>query len=60
VPDPDLTKRIQAEALERKLIVLTAGTYVNVIRIIPPLVTTADEVDLALSILDEAVAAAIG
>ena len=48
-PDPDLTKRIQAEALARKLIVLTAGTYVNVVRIIPPLVTTADEVDLALA-----------
>jgi 4-aminobutyrate aminotransferase len=58
VPDPDLTKRIQAEALARKLIVLTAGTYVNVIRIIPPLVTTAAEVDLALSILDETLAAA--
>jgi 4-aminobutyrate aminotransferase len=58
VPDPDLTKRIQAEALSRKLIVLTAGTYVNVIRIIPPLVTTAAEVDLALSILDESLAAA--
>jgi 4-aminobutyrate aminotransferase-like enzyme len=37
---------------------LTAGTYVNVIRIIPPLVTTADEIDLALSILDESLAAA--
>jgi 4-aminobutyrate aminotransferase len=58
VADPDLTKRVQAEALVRKLIVLTAGTYVNVIRIIPPLVTTADEVDLALSILDESLAAA--
>jgi 4-aminobutyrate aminotransferase len=58
VPDPDLTKRIQAEALARKLIVLTAGTYVNVIRIIPPLVTTADEVDQALAILDESLAAA--
>ena len=58
LPDPDLTKRVQAEALERNLIVLTAGTYVNVIRIIPPLVTTADEVDLALSILDESLAAA--
>ena len=57
-PDPELTKRIQAEALARKLIVLTAGTYVNVIRIIPPLVTTADEVDLALSVLDESLAAA--
>jgi 4-aminobutyrate aminotransferase len=58
VPDPEITKRIQAEALARNLIVLTAGTYVNVIRIIPPLVTTADEVALALSILDESLAAA--
>jgi 4-aminobutyrate aminotransferase len=58
VPDPDLTKRIQSEALARNLIVLTAGTYVNVIRIIPPLVTTAAEVDQALAILDESLAAA--
>ncbi|MFL5778341.1 MAG: aspartate aminotransferase family protein [Chloroflexota bacterium] len=58
VPDPDLTKRIQAEALDRKLIVLTAGTWVNVVRIIPPLVTTAQEVDQALSVLDETLAAA--
>jgi 4-aminobutyrate aminotransferase len=58
VPDPDVTKRVQAEALARNLIVLTAGTYVNVVRIIPPLVTTADEVDLALSILDGSLTAA--
>jgi len=57
-PDPELTKRVQAEALERRLIVLTAGTYVNVIRFIPPLVTTADEVALALSVLDESLEAA--
>ena len=57
-PDPGLTKRIQAAALERNLIVLTAGTYSNVIRIIPPLVTTVDEVELALGILDESIAAA--
>jgi 4-aminobutyrate aminotransferase len=58
VPDPDVTKRVQQEALARKLIVLTAGTYVNVVRIIPPLVTTADEIDLALRTLDESLAAA--
>jgi 4-aminobutyrate aminotransferase/(S)-3-amino-2-methylpropionate transaminase len=57
-PDPELTKRIQAEALARKLIVLTAGTYVNVVRIIPPLVTTADEVEMALGILDDSLEAA--
>src|SRR4051794_36612194 len=28
-PDPELTKRIQSEALARHLIVLTAGTYAN-------------------------------
>jgi 4-aminobutyrate aminotransferase-like enzyme len=58
VPDADLTKRVLAAALERRLIVLSAGTYANVSRIIPPLVTTADEVDLALAILDESLAAA--
>ena len=58
VPDPDLTKRVLAEALSRRLIVLSAGTYANVARIIPPLVTTADEIDLALGILDESIAAA--
>jgi 4-aminobutyrate aminotransferase len=58
VPDPDLTKRVQAEALDRGLIVLTAGTYVNVVRIIPPLVTTPEEVELALGILRESLAAA--
>ena len=30
----------------------------NVVRIIPPLVTTSDEVDLALRILDESLTAA--
>jgi 4-aminobutyrate aminotransferase len=58
VPDPDLTKRVQAEALARKLIVLTAGTYVNVVRIIPPLVTTQAEVDQAITILDDSLVAA--
>ena len=57
-PNPEMAKRLQAEALARHLIVLTAGTYVNVVRIIPPLVTTAAEVDQALSILDQSLAAA--
>ena len=58
VPNPEITKRVQAEALDRKLIVLTAGTYANVVRIIPPLVTTADEVELALETLGKALDAA--
>jgi 4-aminobutyrate aminotransferase len=58
VPDPALTRRVIGEALDRQLIVLSAGSYVNVSRLIPPLVTTADEVDRALSILDDSLAAA--
>ncbi len=58
VPDPEVTRRVQAEALERNLIVLTAGTYVNVVRIIPPLVTTAEEIDRALAVLAESLTAA--
>jgi 4-aminobutyrate aminotransferase len=57
-PDPALTKRIQAACFDRGLLVLTAGTYVNVIRIIPPLVTTAEEVDHALAVIAEALDAA--
>ncbi len=54
VPDAALTKRVQQACFDRGLLVLTAGTYVNVIRIIPPLVTTAEEVDQALAIMTEA------
>jgi 4-aminobutyrate aminotransferase len=58
LPDANLAKRVLSEALERRLIVLSAGTYANVARIIPPLVTTAAEVDLAISILDESITGA--
>jgi 4-aminobutyrate aminotransferase len=57
-PDPAAVKRVIAEANKRKLLLLTAGTYVQVIRIIPPLVTTAAEIDLALKILEESLDAA--
>jgi 4-aminobutyrate aminotransferase len=57
-PDAELVKRVLAAALERDLIVLSAGSYGQVVRVIPPLVTTADEVDLALSVLTDAMVAA--
>jgi len=59
-PDPDLTKRVIAEALQRRLIVLSAGSYGNVSRIIPPLVTTPEEIDRALAVIEESVIAAGG
>jgi len=60
VPDADLTKGVIAAALDRALIVLSAGSYGNVTRIIPPLVTTPDEVDRALTVLDDSLTAAGG
>ncbi|GAB2652055.1 4-aminobutyrate--2-oxoglutarate transaminase [Prescottella soli] len=37
-PNPEATRRIAAQALERGVVVLTCGTYGNVIRLLPPLV----------------------
>jgi len=53
-PRPDLAKRLLAEAMARNLLLLSCGTYGQVVRIIPPLVTTEEEVDLALGIIGEA------
>ncbi|MCU0483017.1 MAG: aminotransferase class III-fold pyridoxal phosphate-dependent enzyme [Chloroflexi bacterium] len=58
VPAGALSKAVIEAALRRRLLLLRAGPYDQVIRLIPPLVTTADEVDLALRILDESLAEA--
>jgi 4-aminobutyrate aminotransferase len=57
-PDPELAHRVIAAALERHLIVLSAGTWGQVVRLIPPLITTPQEVDRAVDILAESMAAA--
>ena len=49
-----LTSAIQKACLERDMLLLTCGTYGNVIRWIPPLVVTAEQIDEALSIFAEA------
>jgi 4-aminobutyrate aminotransferase len=57
-PNSAVAKRVLAEALERHLILLSAGSWGQVVRVIPPLVTTAEEVDRAIGILAEALHAA--
>ena len=52
-PDPELAKRVIAAALERHVIVLSAGTWGQVVRLIPPLVTTPREIDHAVAVLTE-------
>jgi 4-aminobutyrate aminotransferase len=57
-PDTERAKRVQAEALARRMLVLTAGTHGNVIRLVPPLVITEDEVELAVSTFADCLEAA--
>jgi 4-aminobutyrate aminotransferase len=49
-PDTDTSKAVVKAAFERGLMLLTAGTYDNVIRWIPPLVVSEAEIDEALKI----------
>ena len=56
-PLPDLAKRVLHEALDRRLLLLSCGVAGQVVRVIPPLVTTEEEVDQAVSILADAFSA---
>jgi 4-aminobutyrate aminotransferase len=55
-PRPDLAKTVLAAAFEQHLLLLNCGTYGNVVRIIPPLVTTDAEIDQAVEIIGQALA----
>jgi 4-aminobutyrate aminotransferase/(S)-3-amino-2-methylpropionate transaminase len=53
-PDKERTSRLLAAALERGLILLSAGTYGNVVRVLVPL-TIADEVlEEGLGVMEKA------
>jgi 4-aminobutyrate aminotransferase-like enzyme len=43
------------EALIRKLLLLSCGTWGQVVRVIPPLVTTEAEIDQAVEIIGSAI-----
>ncbi|WP_298292891.1 4-aminobutyrate--2-oxoglutarate transaminase [Thiomonas sp.] len=59
-PDAAFTKRVQAEALQRGLILLTCGVDYNVIRFLFPLTISQALFDEALDVLDAALTAARG
>ncbi len=58
-PDGALAHRVLKAALDRKVIALSAGTFGQVVRLIPPLITTAEEVELAAEVFNDAVADAL-
>ena len=53
-PDKEIAISIQTACLARNLLLLTCGTYGNVIRWIPPLIVTEEQVDDALNIFTRA------
>jgi 4-aminobutyrate aminotransferase/(S)-3-amino-2-methylpropionate transaminase len=53
-PDAALAQRVIERALDRGLILLKCGPHKNVVRFLPPLITTSEEIQRALGIVEEA------
>ena len=58
-PATGLAKRVVQGCLQRRLILLTCGTWDNTVRWIPPLIVTAEQIDGALGIFGETLAQAV-
>jgi 4-aminobutyrate aminotransferase len=58
-PDKATAKGVVAGCLERGLLLLTCGPWDNTVRWIPPLIVTAEEIDRAVGIFEEALKAVI-
>jgi 4-aminobutyrate aminotransferase/(S)-3-amino-2-methylpropionate transaminase len=56
-PNPELTKNVAAACLKEGVIILTCGTYGNVIRLLPPLVITDELLKDGLDVLATAIKA---
>jgi 4-aminobutyrate aminotransferase/(S)-3-amino-2-methylpropionate transaminase len=54
-PDPEAVKRIIKECFDRGLIVLAAGLFDNVIRLLMPLVITDEQLEQAMTIFEESI-----
>ncbi|MEL3915691.1 MULTISPECIES: 4-aminobutyrate--2-oxoglutarate transaminase [Aeromonas] len=58
-PDPDLTKRLVAEAGKRGLVLLACGVRGNVIRFLAPLTAPVAIIDEGLDLLEQALSASL-
>jgi 4-aminobutyrate aminotransferase / (S)-3-amino-2-methylpropionate transaminase / 5-aminovalerate transaminase len=56
-PDAELTKQVAAACHADGVLVLTAGSYANVLRFLPPLVISDDQLQDAFGVLEKAFAA---
>ncbi|GAA4771725.1 aspartate aminotransferase family protein [Citricoccus nitrophenolicus] len=55
-PDPERARTALKVAADHGLLMLTCGAYMNVVRMIPPLVVTAEEIDEGLAIWSDVLA----
>jgi 4-aminobutyrate aminotransferase-like enzyme len=53
----DVTKEVTTKARENGLLILSCGLYGNVIRLLPPLTATDEQLERGLDILEQAVIA---
>jgi 4-aminobutyrate aminotransferase/(S)-3-amino-2-methylpropionate transaminase len=58
-PDKALTGRLLAAALERGLILLSAGTFGNIVRVLAPLTTPDEIVEEGLDVMEQALEAVV-
>ncbi len=58
-PDKALTARLQTAALERGVILLSAGSYGNTVRVLAPLTTPDDILDEGLDVIEQALDAVV-
>ncbi|MEU3956011.1 aminotransferase class III-fold pyridoxal phosphate-dependent enzyme, partial [Streptomyces achromogenes] len=58
--EPGMAKRAAAEAFARGLLVETAGSHDEVMKVMPPLTITDEDLAEGLSVLQEAVTSAVG
>jgi 4-aminobutyrate aminotransferase len=58
-PDKGTAKSVVHACADRNLMLLTAGTWDNTIRWIPPLIVTKDQIDEALNIFESALVTAV-
>jgi 4-aminobutyrate aminotransferase len=58
-PGTDLVKRVIGQCLDSKLLLLNCGTYNNVLRWIPPLIVTREQIETALGIFEQSLARAV-
>jgi 4-aminobutyrate aminotransferase/(S)-3-amino-2-methylpropionate transaminase len=53
-PAADVAKAVQTHALHNGVLILTAGTFGNVLRFLPPVVITDDQLSEAVAVMDDA------